>query len=185
MLTKTRATVEDLYNVPDHGKAELVNGELRYIGPMGMLPARASGRILSSLYQYEEENGGGFPVGGKTGILIDLPNRQSFSPCAAWHTGPDTGMKFLEGAPKFAVEVRSKGDCGPAADQDSEDKIRDYFAAGTLIVWDVDLKNEYNEIIKSYRFDNPETPIIFRRGEVADAEPAVPGWRFPVNDLFR
>ena len=26
--------------------------------------------------------------------------------------------------------------------------------------------------------------IIFRRGEIADAEPAVPGWRMAVDDLF-
>jgi len=25
---------------------------------------------------------------------------------------------------------------------------------------------------------------VFRRGEVADAEPAVPGWRMPVDELF-
>ncbi len=25
--TKTKATIEDLYHVPEHGKAELINGE--------------------------------------------------------------------------------------------------------------------------------------------------------------
>jgi hypothetical protein len=53
-------------------------------------------------------------VGDNFGFLVDLPNRQSFSPDAAW--------------------------------------------------------------VHASR--------IFRQGELADAEPAVPGWRFAVDDLF-
>jgi hypothetical protein len=32
MITKTQATIEDLYNIPENGKAEIVNGELVLIG---------------------------------------------------------------------------------------------------------------------------------------------------------
>jgi hypothetical protein len=28
MSTRTRATIEDLYNIPENGKAEIVNGEI-------------------------------------------------------------------------------------------------------------------------------------------------------------
>jgi hypothetical protein len=35
-----------------------------------------------------------------------------------------------------------------------------------------------------YSAGSPEQPTIFRRGEAANAEPAVPGWTFPVNELF-
>ena len=31
---------------------------------------------------------------------------------------------------------------------------------------------------------DPENPVIYRRGEMADAEPAVPGWRMAVDELF-
>jgi hypothetical protein len=47
-------------------------------------------------------------------------------------TGDDPGMKFFEGVPIFAAEVRS----------------------------------------------------IYRHGEYAEAEPAVPGWQMPVDALF-
>lgn len=30
----------------------------------------------------------------------------------------------------------------------------------------------------------PDKPTIYQRGEFAEAEPAVPGWRMPVDDLF-
>ena len=61
-------------------------------------------------------------------------------------------------------------------------KRDDYFAAGTLVVWDVDLQSE--EVIRKFAADNPDEPTIFRRGDLADAEPAVPGWTMPVDVLF-
>ena len=40
-------------------------------------------------------------------------------------------MKFFQGAPVFAVEVRSEGDYGPRAEREMAAKRADYFAAGT------------------------------------------------------
>jgi Uma2 family endonuclease len=182
MSTKVRATVEDLYNVPEHGKAELIDGELVRFMPTGALPSRASSRIWRSLDDYEQAHGGGHAIGDNAGFLVDLPRRESFSPDAAWWVG-DLTMKFLEGAPVFAAEVRSESDYGHAAEREMADKRRDYFAAGTLVVWDVDLLND--DVVAVYRAHEPEVPAIYRRGEMAEAEPAVPGWRMPVDDLFR
>ncbi|MBI3972652.1 MAG: Uma2 family endonuclease, partial [Chloroflexi bacterium] len=100
----------------------------------------------------------------------------------AWYTGQPTGMKFLEGAPVFAAEVRSEGDYGAAAEEAMRRKRADYFAAGTRVVWDVDLLSE--DVVRVYRADDPDHPTIYRRGELAEAEPAVPGWRMPVDELF-
>src|SRR5215471_13914126 len=63
---------------------------------------------------------------------------------------------------------------GPAAERAMAAKRADYFACGTLVVWDVDLLSE--DVIKSYKASDPEHPVIFHRGDMADAEPAVPGW---------
>jgi Uma2 family endonuclease len=91
-------------------------------------------------------------------------------------------MKFLPQAPIFAVEVRSEGDYGPAAEREMATKRADYFAAGTNIVWDVDLLSD--NVVRVYRADAPEQPTIYRRGETAEAESAVPGWKFAVDELF-
>jgi Uma2 family endonuclease len=91
-------------------------------------------------------------------------------------------MKFLEGAPVFAVEVRSEYDYGALAEQLMAAKRADYFAAGTQVVWDVDLLGA--DVIKSYDANSPNTPRVFRRGDIADAEPAVSGWRLSVDELF-
>ncbi|HLK61604.1 MAG TPA: Uma2 family endonuclease [Chthonomonadaceae bacterium] len=182
MIAKPHASIEDLYHVPENGKAEIINGELVRMSPTGAKPGRAATKISASLIRYEEEHGGGYAFGDNVGFLVNLPHRDSFSPDAAWYIGDVDSMKFLQGAPLFAVEVRSENDYGPAAERAIAQKIADYFAANTLVVWDVDLLDE--EVVKVYRADNPNQPVVYRRGEVAEAEPAVPGWQFSVDKLF-
>lgn len=116
---------------------------------------------------------------------MDLPDRGSFSPDAAWHVGHigEDDLDFVTGAPAFAVEVRSKNDYGPQAERSIREKIADYFAAGTLVVWDVDLLSP--DVIRKHTAGDPDSPQVFRRGEQADAEPALPDWSFPVDRLFR
>ncbi len=181
MSAKVEATIEDLYRVPENGKAEIVDGELVLMPPTGDMPSRAGFEIAVSLRRMKGKTPGrAYP--DNAGFLVDLPNRRSFSPDAAWYTGPSTGMKFLEGAPIFAAEVRSEDDYGRSAERAMAQKRADYFAAGTLVVWDVDLLSP--DVIKSYISEDPETPRIFRRGDIADAELAVPNWRFAVDELF-
>jgi Uma2 family endonuclease len=182
MSAKTEATIEDLYHIPEHGKAEIVNGEVLLMSPTGKKPNRAAFKISLRLYEYELSTGGGIAVSDNAGFQVNLPNRKSFSPDAAYYVGKDPGMKFFECAPVFAVEVRSENAYGPAAERDIKAKVADYFAAGTLVVWDVDLLGD--DVIRSYRSDSVDHPIFYRRGEVANAEPALDGWTMAVDDLF-
>jgi hypothetical protein len=46
MSIKSQATIEDLYHVPENGKAEIVDGELRLMSPTGDLPGRAAFEIV-------------------------------------------------------------------------------------------------------------------------------------------
>ncbi len=71
-------------------------------------------------------------------------------------------MKFLQGAPIFAVEVRSENDYGNKAEKAIAKKRADYFAAGTEIVRDIDLLND--DVIKSFHRDNPDNPNLYNAG---------------------
>lgn len=181
MKTAARATLDDLYRVPEDAKAELVDGELQLMSPTGGFPSSAGGAIYASLRQHQRTAGGGRAYPDNTGFIVDLPHRKSFSPDAAFHRDPALSMKFVEGAPVFAAEVRSENDYGPRAEEEMARKRADYFAAGTLVVWDVDLLGR--DIVRVFRAGQTE-PTIYRRGEIAEAEPAVPGWRMPVDELF-
>jgi Uma2 family endonuclease len=179
MSSQTEATIDDLYRI--RGKAELVKGEIVLMSPTGGLPGYAAGRIWRRLDDYAQRTKCGYAIGDNVGFVVDLPDRKSFCPDTAYYVG-SLSMKFLDGAPVFAVEVRSEGDYGPAAEQKMADKRSDYFAAETAVVWDVDLEGP--NTVRVYRADDPEHPTIYRRGQIAEAEPAVPGWSMPVDDLF-
>jgi Uma2 family endonuclease len=185
--TTPPATLDDLAKV--EGKAELINGRIVHLMSSGVLPARVARRILRSLDDYAASSGVGEAFGDNLAYAFRPPlpalptGRRSLSPDASYYSGPlpPNLFKFVDGPPTFAVEVRSEHDYGPAMDREYEDKRKDYFFAGTQVVWDVDPKAE---TITVYRISDPLTPVVFRRGDTADAEPAVPGWRLKVDDLF-
>jgi Uma2 family endonuclease len=152
------------------------------MSPTGAAPNYAASEIFVSLRQYARNRKIGRAVNENAAFSVDLPNRGSFSPYVAYYTGEWSGMKFFEGSPVFAVEVRSEGDHGPKAEAAMAGKRREYFAAGTLVVWDVDLLN--TNVVNVYRVSEPDKPTIYRRGDIAEAEPAVPQWSMPVADLF-
>ena len=180
MIALQEATITDLYKTKQ--KAELVNGEIVLMPPTGDEPSQASFEIAVNLRDHTKKTKEGLAVPDNAAFRVNLPHRESLSPDAAYHTGKRTGMKFYEGAPRFAVEVRSENDYGPQAERAISAKRDDYFAAGTLVVWDVDLLSE--DVVRVYRASEPENPTIYRRGEIAEAEPAVPGWSMAVDDLF-
>jgi Uma2 family endonuclease len=179
MIKKLPDCIDGLYLVP--GKAEIIHGEIQSMPPTGALPGIAAGRIYISLDAFAGANNFGYALPDNVGFVVDLPNRRSFSPDAALFVG-SVSMQFAQGAPLFAVEVRSDHDYGPAAELKIREKRVDYFAAGTAAVWDVDLYGE--ETIRLYLCESPDTPIVFRRGELAHAEPVVPGWRMPVDNMY-
>jgi Uma2 family endonuclease len=182
-MTQAPATLDDLYKV--ESKAELIGGRIVHLMPANRLHDRVAGNIYVSLRTYAANIGVGQAFTDNMGFALKpkLPNgRESFSPDAAYHAGPFPADEwtFVLGGPTFAVEVRSPEDYGPAAERAIADKRADYFAAGTRVVWDVDPKAE---MVAVYRAGQAR-PDIFRRGQVADAALAAPGWQMPVDNVF-
>jgi Uma2 family endonuclease len=173
------ATIDDLYR--ELGKAELVNGRIVRMPAASGLHGYAAAQILVSLTEHARRTGVGHAIPDNVGFVVNLPHRKSFCPDVAYHVGPLT-MEFVTGAPVFAVEVRSPGDYGAAAERAMAAKRADYFASGTQVVWDVDLLG--HDVVRVYRASDPDRPKVYRREEQAEAEPAVPGWSMPVDALF-
>ncbi len=180
---QARATLDDLYRTPE--KAELIGGRIVRFMASGDKPSTVAFEIAVSLREYAKQTGRGKAYADNTGFAIpELPSgRESFSPDAAYYDGPraKNSMRFVQGPPMFAVEVRSENDYGPAAEAEMADKRADYFAAGTKVVWDVD---PLAECIHAYKASDPGQPITYQRGQTAEAEPAVPGWRVAVDWIF-
>lgn len=187
MSTKVRVTTEELigqlHSVPENGKAEIINQEIVRMSPTGGKPGRTGGKIYIRLDEYERQTERGYAFPDNVGFTVNLPNRNSFSPDAAFYTGEVVDEDFLPGAPIFAVEVRSKNDYGPQAEKAIREKIADYFRAGAQVVWDVDVLRD--KLIRVYRSTDPAHPTMYRHGEMAEAEPALPGWRMLVDEIFK
>lgn len=101
--------------------------------PTGGLPSYATSKVVVRIREYARSLRRGHPFSDNAVFVVDLPNRQSFSPDATYYLGPIT-KKFGEGAPVFAVEVRSERDYGPAAERAMARERNAHFAAGTLVV---------------------------------------------------
>lgn len=180
-IIQHRATTDDLYQV--EGKAELIKGRIVRHMATGFRPNRVAGRIFRSLDDHGEPIGG-YAFTDSMGFTVpELPSgRESFSPDASYYDGPPPAnpMRFIAGPPKFAAEVRSEGDYQPSALLEMAKKRDDYFAAGTEVVWDVD---PVAECVHVHRRGQAQ-PTTYQRGQMAEAEPAVPGWQVSVDWLF-
>src|SRR5437867_3388490 len=103
-----RATLADLREVT--GKAELIGGRIVPLMPTGRRPNRIAGRIFRSLDDHARATGVGEAYTDNMGFAVpELPSgRESFSPDASYFAGPfpADAMRFVEGPPTFAVEVR-------------------------------------------------------------------------------
>jgi len=173
------ATIDDLWKV--EGRAELIDGRIVEMSPTGKRPGWAAAVIHRSL-EGQEGQIFGMVVSQGVGFVLKTPRTQMLSPDVAWWTGVgELDGEFYEGAPAFVVEVRSKTDYGFAAERAMAYKRSLYFAAGSTVVWDVDVLRD--ETIRVFRAGD-DTEVVFRRGEFADAEPVLPGWRFAVDELF-
>src|SRR5450755_3600120 len=110
--TQIVATLDDLYRVKD--KAELIAGRIIHLMATGRKPNRVAFRITRSLDDYAEATGRGEAYTDNMGFAVGVlsSGRESFSPDASYFLGPfpPNAMRFLEGAPTFAVEVRSEND---------------------------------------------------------------------------
>lgn len=183
MATVTqRATLDDLYRT--EGKAELIGGRIVEYMASGVRPNEVAANTYVSLRAYAKtKKGKAFTENLGYAVPELASGRESFSPDASYYDGPLPAnlMRFVNGAPKLGVEVRSESDYTPAAELEIADKRADYFAAGTKVVWDVD---PIAETVTAYQMEDPDNPRIWRRGQTADAEPHLPGWRITLDEIF-
>ena len=180
--TPSLASIPDLYEV--EGQAELIGGRIVRLPLHGVRTGQIVMEIASALSENVDAARRGEIHTSTLGYVVPrLPSgRESFCPDASYYDGPlpKNPMRFIEGPPTLAVEVRSENDHGPAAERAMAAKRADYFAAGTIVVWDVDPEAG---VIRAYRASEPDRPAVYGRGERAEAEPAVPGWQIAVDTV--
>lgn len=176
----------------DAARLELVRGEVRSTplggGDHGVVCANAYGALATVVRPRQL----GRCFGPGVGFLLPLPPelqcrsrdgraRETVrSPDVAFVRADRTptggfGRGWVRLAPDFAVEVLSPSD----TTSDTEEKLADYRAAGTALLWVID---PAKRLVTVYAADVPTR--WFREGDVLDGGSVVPGFTIRVEDLF-
>ena len=167
-------------SVPD-GKAELVRGELRVTPPAGGPHGRAATNLVSRLIAYVEPRELGWVFADGAGYLLLALPRTVRSPDASYVRAnrlpaEGIGPGFLIVAPDLAVEVLSPSESA----SELEEKLDDYRACGTPLIWVVDPVRRTVMIVAS------DAPVRWlREGDMLDGGDVIPGFSCEVAELFK
>lgn len=174
------ATEEDAIALTEKkaGIFELVDGIL--VGKdMGAFESMIAGEILSLLRNFVRPRKLGVVL-GEAGMLRLAPGLIRIPDVAFLSIDKFPGGRFprdaaLPLAPDLAVEVISRGNTA----KEMADKLRDYFAAGSRLVWYVDPKNSQVEV-----FTDPQSCRVVKPGEQLDGGDVLPGFELNLHELF-
>jgi Uma2 family endonuclease len=176
-------TEQELQSLPDDGFIhEVLNGELVTSPKEGFQHAVICGRLLFALGTFNRRHRLGVVLGSSAGYWMF--NRKcrapdvSFIPKARLESlrfSPSAKI-FFPGAPNLAVEVISPSNTRTEMD----DRLRDFFASGTQIAWLISPDTESAEVCRSLT----QRRLVGPGGEL-DGEHLLPGFGYPINDLFK
>ena len=182
--SQTRATLDDLMRA--EGKAELIGGRIVRFMATGRKPNRVAGRIFRSLDDHAEATGRGEAYTDNMGFAVpELPSgRESFSPDASYYVGPlpANPMRFIDGPPDPRRRGPQRGRLRPGR------RACHGRQAGRLLRGGDRRRlgrRHRGRAIHVYRAGRPGPHATYARGQVAEAEPAVPGWRPEVDAFFQ
>lgn len=176
----------------DQARLELVRGEIRCMTPASGEHGTVGANLYDQLMPFVRARRLGRCFYDGTGFLLPLPpelqRRSRDGRARETVRSPDVafvradrvptrgfGRGWVRLAPDFAVEVLSPSETM----SDTEEKLADYRAAGTALLWVID---PAKRLITVYAADAPTR--WHRSGDVLDGAHVVPGFTIPVDDLF-
>ena len=176
----------------DDVRQELVRGEVRSMTPAGGSHGAIGGNLYDALMPFVRSRRLGRCFFDGTGFLLPLPPALQ-RPTRDGRPGdtvrsPDVafvradrvpaggfGPGWVQLAPDFAVEVLSPSETV----SDTQEKLADYRAAGTALLWVVD---PVKRLVTTYAADAPTRWL--REGDTLDGGAVLPGFALPVAALF-
>ncbi len=179
-------TVDELHAIPDDGWTyELIKGVLVRM-PLSSGGASNMGLLLGAeLTVYVKTQGLGRVTGEQGGYRLDPahPRETELGPDYAFvradrvpsRTSPDY-FKAWQLAPDLAIEVVSENQYAPGMAA----KAKTYLSFGTRLVWVIWPRYERVDVWHP----GDETPTALGVDDTLDGEDVVPGFTYPIADLF-
>jgi Uma2 family endonuclease len=175
-----KATEKDVLRLLDQENRlfELVDGIL-VEKVTGFLESAVAMGLGARIGNYLDTNDLGF-VAGADGTLRLMPKLVRIPDVSfiSWeqlpsHEYPSEPIPTLY--PDLAVEVLSEGN----TEEEMQRKLRDYFLAGTRLVWFVDPEARVVDV-----YTSPDEPLTLKEGDILDGGDVLPGFALPLKDLF-
>jgi Uma2 family endonuclease len=176
-------TEAEIQALPEHGSIhEIVDGEVVMSPTNNIQHEQICQRLNFALESFNRVHRLGMVFGSSLGFWMKNRNCRapdvSFVSKERWlglGVKPDT-KTFFTGAPDLAVEVLSPNNTRAEMDE----RMADFFASGSQVVWVVYPDEQRVEVCRS-RTDRR----IVGHGGFLEGEGILPGFRFPVADLFK
>jgi Uma2 family endonuclease len=179
--TSRLLTADDLWRMPSDRRRELVKGEVRTMAPAGFEHGAVIDNLQFLLSNHVRKNRLGVVLGAETGFLLARdPDTVRGADIAFLSMSrlPEGGRPtgYFPGPPDLAVEVVSPNDTLTEV----EDKVDDYLAAGTKLVWVV---NPRRKTVTVHRPAAPPAMLGATDTLTAD-EDVIAGFRCGVAEIF-
>jgi Uma2 family endonuclease len=169
-------TAEEFASLPNHGHADLIDGEVISAMPPNPLHGMISMRFASRLNEWLEQSKTG--IAGTDGGFILGRNPDRVRGPDIWFIRSERVPEFSEGfweiAPDVVVEIISPSDTADII----KEKLQDYFRAGTQLVWLLYPR------FKQIEARTPDGNMhIFEADDRLESE-LLPGFSCKVSELF-
>ena len=179
MVTTANLTADDVEQLPEDGRGEVIRGEMLEVCPTNWDHADIAGNVVTSLKIWIRPRRLGF-AGVEAGFVIATEPLTVLAPDVAFVRAerlpsPDWREKFLPIAPDLAVEIVSPSE----SSRETHDKILLYLEAGTPIVWVIYPRRRTVTVHTQDRMAR-----ILSEGEMLDGGDVLPGFTLPVAEVF-
>ena len=180
MATTRLVTLEDIANLPDGYRYDVIRGELYTMPPAGEGHGSYANEIAWRVSAYADRHGLGRGYVAETGFrLADSPLTLVCTDFAFVRQARlvDGGQRvaFSDTVPDLVVEVVSPSDFPKLV----HDKIQAYMRAGVSLLWVVDSRQRTITVHRPER----EARVLSTVDEL-DGEDVLPGFRLPVATIF-
>jgi Uma2 family endonuclease len=172
-------TAEELFQIPDLGRCELVRGEINMMSPSGAMHGKYVDILERWLGNHVAEHGLGMTFGAETGFIIarnpDTVRAPDVAFVATERVPNPLPVGFFPGPPDLAVEVLSPSDRASEVTA----KTRGWLAAGCREVWIVDPESK---TITLHRAEGTIAQLV--SADILESPILLPGFRKPLAELF-
>lgn len=174
-------TADEFYAAYGDRCAELVRGKVQEMSPASGHHGLIAGENFGQLYAFVTAHDLGRVFAAETGFILSRNPNTVRAPDAAFITRERIGENrpergFWPVAPDLAVEVMSPNDTA----EEIESKIREYFAAGTRLIWVI-----YPSSRTVHVYASAQQSRILSTHETLDGGELLPGFACEIAQIFR